>query len=470
MGARQKSVPILILVSLFFQVGSGVPSIASAEANDAGLSDKAVEATVKQLEANPCASTPPQAKKQEKKLTNAPPIEAVPGGICSGSDIEAGTFDAIAGAIAPIAKSLGDYEKMTDAQQRLIRLLERRQKHDVDGQLRLLRTRLATAQMRKAQQIATEAMRKFIEAPSIEILRDGDIQSWLSTRFAVGHQESNLLEVGQKNPPQPPDIETLLNRSAEEGGLGLSKDKATQLTKAELQILAEFFKPRFKSVVKRDDVLRFSLYTVEIRHAESKMRSLMQYQTLLQTRPDSRERGEQLIKSLHHRYGEWGAEERKKIDCGHDLFEQAALNYYTGEGYRTINSTLRNGSKKVDGADKVEIEDVKSGVVPILNNGLERLRIYKGKVVRGASLPQEEVKKHVVGAVVTYPAYTSSSISNAFGGTHRFIIHSKTGRYVDPFSASRGEREVLFKAGAKFKVLSVSKKGDSTVIVLDEVG
>ena len=147
------------------------------------------------------------------------------------------------------------------------------------------------------------------------------------------------------------------------------------------------------------------------------------------------------------------------------------MNYYTGDGYRTVNSTLRRASKQTDAVDKVEVEDIKDGFVPILNKGLERLRVYKGKVVRGATLPPEELKKHVVGAVVVYRAYTSTSISNGFGGLHQFVIHSKTGRYIDPFSASGGEREVLFKPGTAFKVLSVTKRKDgSTLFVLDEVG
>ena len=84
-------------------------------------------------------------------------------------------------------------------------------------------------------------------------------------------------------------------------------------------------------------------------------------------------------------------------------------------------------------------------------------------------LPPEELKDYVEGAIVTYPGYTSTSLSYGFGRIQNFVIRSKTGRYIAPYTRSYYEYEVLFPAGTKFKVIKRDEDGPYTHIVMEEV-
>jgi hypothetical protein len=131
--------------------------------------------------------------------------------------------------------------------------------------------------------------------------------------------------------------------------------------------------------------------------------------------------------------------------------ELKGLNYYTGIGYNTINPILRSPDSPKN-ADKLpQIRAVIDGT----SAGLTKLPNFIGTVNRGASLPDSVLAQHTVGSVVEYPSFTSTSSEKGFGGKHRFVIQSYTGKYVDRYSAHRGEAEVLFRPGAKFRVLHI---------------
>ena len=141
--------------------------------------------------------------------------------------------------------------------------------------------------------------------------------------------------------------------------------------------------------------------------------------------------------------------------------ELAALHFYMGSGYRTINTPLF--SQAALGPDLQAIKET-------LDSALARFPSYNQPVQRHATLPPAVASKHVVGDVVCYDAYSSSSMKKEWnwGGPHRFIIYpGKRGRAVFEYSA--GEGEVLFEAGTCFKVLSAQKKYSFTEFVMAEV-
>lgn len=136
--------------------------------------------------------------------------------------------------------------------------------------------------------------------------------------------------------------------------------------------------------------------------------------------------------------------------CGMSPAEIYALYDYTYVGFRNLNAFLRETSKP--GETTIRQRD-------IVNSALSKLKKYDGETMRGANeMPTEVLDEHKVGAIVKYPAFTSTSVTGVVGGMQSFVIKSKNGRYIAPLSASRDEEEVLFQAGAKFKILSVEMK------------
>lgn len=147
--------------------------------------------------------------------------------------------------------------------------------------------------------------------------------------------------------------------------------------------------------------------------------------------------------------------------CGMSIAEIQALQDYTSNGYQKLNEILRFSAGEKNEAYEAYRD--------VLNSALKKLNSYKGPVLRGTTLSPEQVALHQVGTIVTYPAFTSTSVTSGFGGDQRFVIQSKNGHFIAPFSSSKTENEVLFPANTKFKVLNVEKTNDKTEITLEEV-
>ena len=130
-------------------------------------------------------------------------------------------------------------------------------------------------------------------------------------------------------------------------------------------------------------------------------------------------------------------------------------------GYRLINEALRSGDRKQVARFKNYRDTV--------NDALARLPSHVGTVQRGTTLPTGELAEHQVGRVVTYEAFTSASTGSGFSGPHRFVIQSRNGKSVEPYSAYRHEREVLFAAGTRFEVLRREDEGRRITIWLKEL-
>ena len=105
-----------------------------------------------------------------------------------------------------------------------------------------------------------------------------------------------------------------------------------------------------------------------------------------------------------------------------------------------------------------------------LNDALGRLPDHPAVGLRrGATLTREEFAKYVPGQVATEYAFTSASMGRGFGGNAVFTIRSRHGKRIDGLSRYPSEREMLFKAGTRFRVLSVESEGGTTKIEMEEM-
>lgn len=147
--------------------------------------------------------------------------------------------------------------------------------------------------------------------------------------------------------------------------------------------------------------------------------------------------------------------------------EMIAIVGYGKADYSELNSSLNSCDSHV-AALALYIE--------VLDSALSKLPNYVGTVVRGTHLPDAVLAEHVPGAVVTYPAFTSTTAGNAvpkaFVSTDTIVIHSKTGKRIADFAFDHSEDEVLFKNGTSFRVLSVEHRDCQPIcneITLDEI-
>lgn len=86
--------------------------------------------------------------------------------------------------------------------------------------------------------------------------------------------------------------------------------------------------------------------------------------------------------------------------------------------------------------------------------------VYEGEVTRsltfqlqGKEALREFLKEHKINEIVSYPAYTSTTVGDTYNsnGEVRIKIISKTGRDIRRFN--EGEQEILFERNKKFKIV-----------------
>ena len=149
--------------------------------------------------------------------------------------------------------------------------------------------------------------------------------------------------------------------------------------------------------------------------------------------------------------------------------DKGAISIYTGSVYRKINDALREGKGKSAKFNKAR---------DMINAALDKGKPYKGQCARGLSLSGQEFKDFMEkintaynsGSTWTEHGFMSSSRgdSAAFGGNIILMMDGKTGVDVASISRHPGEREVLFKAGTKWHVTSVTEAGGKTIIDITE--
>ncbi len=134
--------------------------------------------------------------------------------------------------------------------------------------------------------------------------------------------------------------------------------------------------------------------------------------------------------------------------CGMSLYEYTAIQVYSVDGYSSINKALRGSH-----TDPL-YQDIYP-IIQLIDQGLDKLAPYQGLVKRGSDLPENVLKKHCLGCIVTYKAFTSTSTRDSFTEGYQFIIKSESGKYIAPISINRAEEEVLFKDNTRFRVVDI---------------
>lgn len=106
-----------------------------------------------------------------------------------------------------------------------------------------------------------------------------------------------------------------------------------------------------------------------------------------------------------------------------------------------------------------------------LNAALDRLPDYPAKgLKRGLpTLSKTELARYKPGRIVTEHGFTGTSIDEGFPGRVQFKIDGLHGKRIEQISAHPEEREVLFKAGTRFRVINKHEENGITHIHLEEV-
>lgn len=159
--------------------------------------------------------------------------------------------------------------------------------------------------------------------------------------------------------------------------------------------------------------------------------------------------------------------------------ELMALRGYTFgvDGY--VNQTMRPWMAQSTIPNKTTM----SPYAKSMASALQYMPKYAGSTYRGCPMPPGLADTYKVGAKFADPAFVSTTLSfdvaynfswpdwDSDDVSCMFIIKSKTGRNIAPFSIFPGEAEILFPPGASFKVTEVevyNSWGDRT-IYLEEV-
>lgn len=139
---------------------------------------------------------------------------------------------------------------------------------------------------------------------------------------------------------------------------------------------------------------------------------------------------------------------------------------YTSNGYQDINRALRTG-------DETELGRL-GEIIDKTAAALDKLPSHRGRVFRGAHMPESFFEEHQVGARVTYDAFTSTSRSpfKKFDGNTVMTIRpcrDSGGKNVSWLSRYSYEKEVLFPPGTDFVVTGHSERFGKHYITLQEV-
>lgn len=133
---------------------------------------------------------------------------------------------------------------------------------------------------------------------------------------------------------------------------------------------------------------------------------------------------------------------------------------YSGSHYSKTNSQLRGN----------ELDEETWNHAKQLNEALETLPKFEGTTRRGTEFKPEELAKWQVGKVVADHGFMSSSNkSKGFNGSVQLTIHSKNGRDISKLSHHPNEKEVLFKAGTRFKIEQRTQSNGKTHMTIREV-
>lgn len=152
------------------------------------------------------------------------------------------------------------------------------------------------------------------------------------------------------------------------------------------------------------------------------------------------------------------------------IYEKALIYNYSYVGYEDLNEHLRKSKGKTDILYS-----------KLLNKCLNKLPDFEGLVYRCATLSDTELNRYIDAEKQNKPIIEHSFVSTskseltafAYGKNTQFFIYSKTGKEIEKFAKfglynPSNEKEVLFKPGRTFNVLEVTKRGNFTLVIMEE--
>jgi len=158
--------------------------------------------------------------------------------------------------------------------------------------------------------------------------------------------------------------------------------------------------------------------------------------------------------------------------------ERDALALWTGGDYSRVRG-FQLGTLEFQGLSAAEKKRV-GRVFDSLLAAFNRAPKYEGTVWRGLSGLSDEVYKNFLSQdIITFKAFSSSTVSEAFGtgyvrglvGKNVLLeIRSKSGVLIQNVSIFEGEREVLFAAGSRFRKVSMKDKKKTFLVDLGAAG
>lgn len=138
-----------------------------------------------------------------------------------------------------------------------------------------------------------------------------------------------------------------------------------------------------------------------------------------------------------------------KPPFGLSLLETSSVILYTGVDYSVLNSALRSN------------HNISNDILiyrNYLNYVIDKLPSFNGWVKRGIKPFSGWEEVYVLGSIVNEKAFTSTTANlelDKFKDTIRMNIFSKNGKDISHLTMNPDEKEVLFKAGTKFKVINI---------------
>lgn len=166
-------------------------------------------------------------------------------------------------------------------------------------------------------------------------------------------------------------------------------------------------------------------------------------------------------------YQDWYDNYVEKDELGLTSNQKSAIMRYIGSDSYKINEPLRKGT---------ELTQDQKEWVKILDEALEKIPVYEGQVTRslsfqlqGKEVLEEFLKPYIIDNEIIYPAYTSATIGETYNpsGEVQLTIISKTARNIT--TLNKGEQEVLFERGKKFKVVDRYDTSKIHYILMEEL-
>lgn len=175
---------------------------------------------------------------------------------------------------------------------------------------------------------------------------------------------------------------------------------------------------------------------------------------------------ETLHKEPDFKSGFKDAEQFKALYPALDQEEITTIRMYTGSIYFDLNRIKRG---------ELQPWQYMTAFSDVLQTALNTAPTYAGQTFRTTTLPQSVIDTYAAHhkdgtpAIHNYFTSTSKVESVGFNGNVRFDIEGKSGIDVERLSHYPDEKEVLFNAGAAFKVVGIVESNGITYISLEEL-